>query len=154
MQWFIIHSTSSSFNTLEERKIGEKFILYIHNLSNFSTSSIFFFPAPTEIIIRVTVSIFRETVSRSRGQIRASRQGGGQKDWIYGNRIERGRRGRRKNKKRGGFCRHVVNVPLFTSIGQQPSFWIQEFSQDPWKILLLANSRIRSRLTFISTNRE
>lgn len=76
----MVHYSLNIIITREERKIGEKFILYIHNLSNFSTSSIFFFPAPTEIIIRVTVSIFRETVSRSRGQIRASRQGGGQKD--------------------------------------------------------------------------
>lgn len=59
-----------------ERKIGKESILCIYKICPISQPRAFFFlsPWPTEIIIRVTVSIFRETVSRSRGQIRASRR--------------------------------------------------------------------------------
>lgn len=56
-------------------------------------------PWPTEIIIRVTVSIFRETVSRSRGQIRASRRVGKKIEFMeIASRGNGGEEGKTKNE--------------------------------------------------------
>lgn len=106
-------------------------------------------PCPTEIIIRVTVSIFRETVSRSRGQIRASRRRAKRLNLWKSHR--EGTAGKKEKQKTRRF---LPPRRKCTSIYEhRPTTFsrIQEFLKIHG-IFLLTNSKIR-RITFISANR-